>query len=349
MSDLCKIDFNSIAQSEIEPPEKIVGCILFTDVKSSSILWGFYNNIEWQNFIYSIIDKHFKIMESLLNIYNSRSVSRSGEKGFIIKTIGDAAMIYCPYDIAHCLHFALCLQYCITLLNKWCISHPMIQRIPDKGISLHSKIHGSELSDEHELNIFSIRLGFCYGNFFKVNTHIQCDNFIDIFGPGVNLASRMESKISSYPGAIAFTYYFADGDEDFNQQIKIAIIKCRNLIMGYDGFMIPTSPQHEKDKLFKILKQSDKIDLHGALPNQMIYIYLLVPKIYEIDGVANNLKFLDINDTKIASSNFKSLFSVSYAFKHLLFRREQKRKMRGSKGSRGNRRSRRSGRSGRLS
>lgn len=87
--------------------------IIFTDVKASSKIWGQSSSQDWNNKVLSWIHMHFDLINELVNIFNE------GEKhyGFIVKTVGDAAMIYCPWDLKKVILFSLCLQCHMRDLN----------------------------------------------------------------------------------------------------------------------------------------------------------------------------------------------------------------------------------------
>jgi hypothetical protein len=127
--------------------------ILFTDIKSSSHLWKTYKGK----------------MGKALDRHNSQ-ISRAAKKnkGFIVKTIGDAYMIAFG-NLANAIYFAL----------DMCNMPPV------------------KLSKEHSIQI---RMGICYGSVQKKNVIVQGKKLVDYFGQAVNIASRMESKVSGVGG-----------------------------------------------------------------------------------------------------------------------------------------------------
>ena len=128
--------------------------IMFTDVVGSSKLWS--DNAETMS---EQLNKHFILMDSIAKKYN----------GFVVKTIGDAFMIY--FGIG-------------------------------KG-SLQNAINcGKEILNKENL---PLRIGICQGNMQEKKYHIQNADLRDFFGNAVNTASRMESKVAGEAGTIAFT------------------------------------------------------------------------------------------------------------------------------------------------
>jgi hypothetical protein len=123
--------------------------VLFTDVIGSSRLWS-----DDPEKMEKILDEHFKIMSSIVEKYD----------GFIIKTIGDAFMIY----------------------------------FRRKDDSLLSAVKAAqEMLDQNSLNL---RIGMCYGPTKEKAYKIQGFNLKDFFGNTVNIASRMETKVSPNDG-----------------------------------------------------------------------------------------------------------------------------------------------------
>lgn len=98
------------------------------------------------------IKYHFKLCDEISKKYN----------GFIVKTIGDAFMIYFK---------------------------------PDKN-SLLNAIQAAEEIIKQE-KVFKLRVGICKGAMEQDSYVIQNVRLRDYYGNAVNLASRMESRISS--------------------------------------------------------------------------------------------------------------------------------------------------------
>jgi len=127
--------------------------ILFTDVVGSSKMWS-----EDPKTMDEQITKHFNIMDSLAR--------KKG--GFVVKTIGDAFMIYFPKS----------------------------EDSLEKAVDFATEVHKTE-------NL-PLRIGICSGKMKSKKCRIQNVELIDFFGDVVNTASRMESKIAEQ-GGIAIT------------------------------------------------------------------------------------------------------------------------------------------------
>lgn len=123
--------------------------VLFTDVIGSSRLWS-----DDPSKMEKILDEHFKIMDAIIAKYD----------GFIIKTIGDAFMVY----------------------------------FRRKDDSLLSAVKAAqEMLDQNSLRL---RIGMCYGPTKEKAYKIQGYNLKDFFGNTVNIASRMETQVSPHDG-----------------------------------------------------------------------------------------------------------------------------------------------------
>lgn len=127
--------------------------MVFTDVVGSSKMWS-----EDAKTMDIQITKHFNLMDGLAR--------KRG--GFVVKTIGDAFMIYFPKG----------------------------DRSLEKAVDFAVEAHNSE-----EL---PLRIGICTGKMRAKKCRVQNVELLDFFGDVVNTASRMESKIAE-PGGIAFT------------------------------------------------------------------------------------------------------------------------------------------------
>jgi class 3 adenylate cyclase len=140
-------------ENQTEDTSGPVPAMLFTDVVGSSKMWSDDpKTMDLQ------LDKHFKLMDGLAR--------KRG--GFVVKTIGDAFMIYFPKDersLENAVEFAV------------------------------------EVTKQEEL---PLRIGICSGNMTAKKCRIQNVELLDFFGDVVNTASRMESKVSE-EGGIAFT------------------------------------------------------------------------------------------------------------------------------------------------
>lgn len=133
----------------------IIPVILFTDVVGSSKLWS-----ENANLMEQTLDKHFELINNVIKDYDA----------FIVKTIGDAFMIYFNASDE-------------SLLNAIKCAHNII--INEKTLSL--------------------RIGIAAGNMYKKTYTIQHCQLVDFFGNTINTAARLESKVAEANG-IAFTF-----------------------------------------------------------------------------------------------------------------------------------------------
>ena len=127
--------------------------MLFTDVVGSSSMWS-----DDAKTMSIQLDKHFKIMDDLAR--------KRG--GFVVKTIGDAFMIY---------------------FSK---SEKSLENAIDFAVDV---INTEELP---------LRIGICSGKMTAKKCRIQNVELLDFFGDVVNTASRMESKVAE-KCSIAFT------------------------------------------------------------------------------------------------------------------------------------------------
>jgi class 3 adenylate cyclase len=128
--------------------------MVFTDVVGSSKMWS-----DDPITMAKQLEDHHKLVDSLA----------AKNKGWIVKTIGDAFMVYFePSDQ--------------SLFNAINFSKQLI--ISEKA--------------------YKLRIGVCQGKMDEKTYHIQKVNLRDFFGNAVNAASRMESKVAGEGGTIAF-------------------------------------------------------------------------------------------------------------------------------------------------
>jgi hypothetical protein len=116
--------------------------------------------------------------------------------GMIIKMIGDAYMIS-----FNSIKDGITFAYDMCILQK---ENPII------------------LNKNDSINI---RIGLCYGSINLKKTKIQNKSLIDLFGSPVNMASRMESKVSDV-GGFAFSIY---GEKKINKNIILLLKKFPKL------------------------------------------------------------------------------------------------------------------------
>ena len=139
--------------SNIEQTDSIP-TILFTDVVGSSKMWS-----DDAQSMSAQLREHHKLVAQLAEKYS----------GWIVKTIGDAFMIYFESSKD-------------SLLNAVKFSKDLIR---------------SERK-------YKLRIGICSGNMEQRTYRIQKVDLKDFYGNAVNTASRMESKVAEENG-IAFT------------------------------------------------------------------------------------------------------------------------------------------------
>lgn len=133
--------------------ENVAPSIMFTDVVGSSKLWS--DDAQTMSLQ---LNKHFELMNSIAKQYN----------GFVVKTIGDAFMIYFEE------------------------SNDTLERSIECGINI--------LRSES----LPLRVGICEGSMQEKTYVLQNAKLKDYFGNVVNVASRMESKVAE-PEGIAFS------------------------------------------------------------------------------------------------------------------------------------------------
>jgi hypothetical protein len=159
----------------------VKSCLLFTDIKSSSLLWKTHGNK-----MNTALKKHNDQINKLCKKY----------KGFIVKMIGDAFMISFK-NVNSGVNFA----YDMCIMQK---KDPVV-------------VSGSDT--------IKIRMGLCYGDITIKKIKIQNKQLIDYFGAPVNMASKMESKVSD-PEGFAISLY---GEKRINKELISILEKCPKL------------------------------------------------------------------------------------------------------------------------
>jgi class 3 adenylate cyclase len=128
--------------------------MVFTDVVGSSKMWSDDPITMAQQ-----LESHHKLVDSIAE----------NNKGWIVKTIGDAFMVYFEPSED-------------SLFNAVKFSKEVI--LGEKS--------------------YNLRVGVCQGNMDQKTYSLQKVDLKDFFGNTVNAASRMESKVSEVGGTIAF-------------------------------------------------------------------------------------------------------------------------------------------------
>lgn len=160
-------NFGKKKRKSVVPHTKIIkGTFMFTDIVGSSKLWKKYKQR-----MYTALKKH----ESL--IY--RIVKK--EKGVVVKTIGDAFMIFFPGKNS----------YLPAIRTASQIQHFLINTPICLGKTKKDTI--------------KLRIGMCYGKANEANVMYQGKRLKDYFGATVNIASRMESKVAK-PNDFAISF-----------------------------------------------------------------------------------------------------------------------------------------------
>ena len=140
---------------ELQKKSGPVPTMVFTDVVGSSKMWS-----DDPITMIGQLEAHHKLVDTIAQKNN----------GWIVKTIGDAFMVYFE-------------QSDYSLFNAIKFSKELI------------------LSEK----AYNLRVGICQGHMDEKTYSIQKVELKDFFGNAVNSASRMESKVSEVGGTIAFS------------------------------------------------------------------------------------------------------------------------------------------------
>ena len=139
---------------ELQKKSGPVPAMVFSDVVGSSKMWS-----DDPVTMIGQLEAHHKLVDRLASKNN----------GWIVKTIGDAFMVYfepSEYSLFNAIKFS-------------------------KELILNEKDYG-------------LRVGVCEGHMDEKTYSIQKVELRDFFGNAVNASSRMESKVSEVGGTIAF-------------------------------------------------------------------------------------------------------------------------------------------------
>ena len=140
---------------ELQKKSGPVPTMVFTDVVGSSKMWS-----DDPITMIGQLEAHHKLVDTIAQKNN----------GWIVKTIGDAFMVYFE-------------QSDYSLFNAIKFSKELI------------------LSEK----AYNLRVGICQGHMDEKTYSIQKVELKDFFGNAVNSASRMESKVAEVGGTIAFS------------------------------------------------------------------------------------------------------------------------------------------------
>ena len=167
---------------ELQKKSGPVPTMVFTDVVGSSKMWS-----DDPITMIGQLEAHHKLVDSLASKNN----------GWIVKTIGDAFMVYFEPSEN-------------SLFNAIKFSKELI--LGEKA--------------------YNLRVGICEGHMDEKTYRIQKVELRDFFGNAVNAASRMESKVSEAGGTIAFCS-LKSIDNKLNSISKLGRLERVDL-SGYD-------------------------------------------------------------------------------------------------------------------
>lgn len=150
-----------LSQAQVEYKDErvessgIQPAMLFTDVVGSSKMWS-DDPVQMMG----QLEEHHKLVDQTSKKHN----------GWIVKTIGDAFMVY---------------------------FEPSVNSL-ENAIRCASDIIKNE-------SRYNLRVGVCQGPMDEKTYNIQKVNLRDFYGNAVNVASRMESKVAGEGGTVAFS------------------------------------------------------------------------------------------------------------------------------------------------
>jgi len=144
----------SVDSQEVKEKSGPMPAMVFSDVVGSSKMWS-----DDPITMAKQLEGHHKLVESIAE----------KNKGWIVKTIGDAFMVF----------------------------------FESSEDSLFNAVNFAKQVILGE-NAYNLRVGVCQGHMDQKTYRIQKVDLKDFFGNAVNTASRMESKVSEVGGTIAF-------------------------------------------------------------------------------------------------------------------------------------------------
>lgn len=188
---------------------------------------------KYKNKFYKKLQKLNKIIETKIKKYN----------GMVVKLIGDSHMIFFDDEnILNSLNFVFELQ----------------KYLYEKNFN----INGDKIQ---------IRMGYSYGKMNKIIQKVQKCNLVDFYGNTVNIASRLESLISTKGGIAIKNTHINKYIHDINIDLK-EFIKNKYIIEFID-YDIPSRKKMSKrnntnnknTKSITVKKTSKYLSLEGQL------------------------------------------------------------------------------------
>lgn len=143
-----------VEEPELQESSGPMPAMMFTDVEGSSSMWS-----DDPQKMAIQLEEHHKLIQNISEKH----------EGWIVKTIGDAFMVYFePSDYS--------LVNAVKCAKEIILSEPA----------------------------YNLRIGICQGYMDEKTYRIQKVDLRDFFGNSVNTASRMESKVAGKGGTMAF-------------------------------------------------------------------------------------------------------------------------------------------------
>jgi hypothetical protein len=230
-----KVMFNEILKN-LKKKKEILGTIMFTDIVGSSNLWSKYgekNMITSLNKQENVINKHVKKF-----------------KGIVVKTIGDAFMIFFKGEESYknALECAYEIQY---------------------DLNTNKIIVGNN-------DFIAVRIGLCYGKLVERNVIFQGKKLKDYFGTTVNIASRMESKVSiTTSPSFAFCIHGVDDPKLLEKVIDFVLNfdSSRKLTIELEDFKNDCETSSRSERLIKYT--CDSVSKLKGVPELTAYLFIL--------------------------------------------------------------------------
>lgn len=172
-------EWDSEQESGINQDVNISPVMLFTDIVGSSKLWS---------------DDPYNMSKQLISHHDLVNDLSEKYNGWVVKTIGDAFMVYFE---------------------------------PNENSLLNSLKFSKDLIKQEKK--YNLRIGICSGNMESRTYRLQKVDLKDFYGNVVNTSSRMESKVAQ-SGGVAFTSVKKISNNTLNQIKKeIGLVLKANL------------------------------------------------------------------------------------------------------------------------